>query len=259
MESAIEHMNSDHQDAVIAILKHFSLVESKDAIIKEINEDYMIIRANEEDFKVNFPEKVGKDNIKNVLVSMTRTAKSSLNQELNKHLLTEVNDFISNFKTVVISSLYPNNKPCVTYAPFIRYNNKNYIYISSIAEHYENIIQNSNAIEVLFLEDESKCKQLLARARVRFKAEAKKINRNSDIFEGIMDKFQNNLGSTMQMVRQMTDFDLFELSFKDGRYVKGFGKAYLLEDNENGIVVYHLKGDKKGNSHNFPKSTLNKS
>ncbi len=121
-----------------------------------------------------------------------------------------------------------NNKayPNVTYAPFLRYENNNYIYISEIGDHYDNMKNNGN-LELLFLEDESKAKAITVRGRVRFASNFEFLPRDEN-FEKIMDAFEEKTGNTMNLMRKMKDFHLVKLNFLDGRYVKGFGQAYII-------------------------------
>lgn len=246
MENAIEHMNSEHKDALILILEHFAQKKSENAEILKIQPDYMVVKADDEEVKISFGEKVDEENIKRVLIHMVKQARENNPDSL----LPEIKEFMSKFKTVVLATVDENKAPYATYAPFIRYGNENYIYISSIAEHYSNLIKNPE-LEVLFLEDENKSKLLLARTRVRFKATATKITRGSEGFEDIMDLFQESLGASFKMPRSMADFDLFKVDFKDGRYVKGFGKAFMLKEGPSGLEIRHIKGDDLGKEHAF--------
>ena len=119
---------------------------------------------------------------------------------------------------------------------------KNYIYLSKVAEHYSNL-ENNPKLEVLFLADETTSKILTARKRVRFKSMAKKLTRDIPEFENIMDKLQEKLGNTMKMIRTMGDFNLFEIEFIEGRYVKGFGQAYKIIPNGDTFTTEHITFD----------------
>ena len=133
-----------------------------------------------------------------------------------------------------------------SYAPIISLDGKYYIYISAIAEHYDNLKRNPNQAEVMFLEDESKAKSIIVRTRLCYKASARFIPREDPIVEKVLDKLaetMNDVGG-IKTIREFTDFDLVELTFGTGRFVRGFGQAYLIDANGE---ISHI--GVKGNPH----------
>ena len=152
--------------------------------------------------------------------------------------------YISEFGSVVLGTVNAENEPAVTYAPYLRYENKNYIYISKIGTHYDKL-RNNGKLELLFLEDESKAKAVTIRQRVRFKARAVFLERDEK-FGKIMDAFEEKAGSTMKIMRDMTDFHLVELILLEGSFIKGFGQAYSISENGE---MEQLTSDKLGRTH----------
>lgn len=53
-----------------------------------------------------------------------------------------LNEFINSFKSINLSTLDENNFPFSSYAPFIKYNNKYYVYLSDMAKHANNLKNN---------------------------------------------------------------------------------------------------------------------
>lgn len=53
----------------------------------------------------------------------------------------------------------------------------------------------------------------------------------------------NDVGG-IKTIREFTDFDLVELTFGTGRFVRGFGQAYLIDSSGE---ISHI--DVKGNPH----------
>lgn len=152
-------------------------------------------------------------------------------------------NLIKNNKTLVISSLDKENNPRISYSPFVYMNNKLYIYISKVAEHYNNILNNGN-ISVMIIEDEKDTKITFARNRVSFIGKATRIEDNEEIFE----EFSKKQGeSIMSMLRKM-DFNIFEIVIEKGRYVEGFGKAFDIRNEDNELIVEHVKFDKGHNN-----------
>ena len=140
--------------------------------------------------------------------------------------MNKAEEYISNFGSVILGTVNEKCEPNVTYAPFLRYESKNYIYISVMGAHYDNL-RNNGKLELLFLEDETKALAVTARQRVRYKAEAVFLERDEN-FEKIMNVFEEKAGNTMKIMRDMKDFYLVELVFLEGSYVKGFGQAYSI-------------------------------
>lgn len=128
-------------------------------------------------------------------------------------------------KTTFIATIDENNFPQASYAPFVIKEDKIYIYISSIAEHYKNLEQNGK-ISLMIIEDESDSKILFARKRVSFNGTAKKVESVSD---DILAQFDENHTKSMMDVLKTMDFSFFEVSISKGRLVEGFGKAFDLK------------------------------
>ena len=229
--SIINHMNHDHRDALMVLVEYYK--ERKDILDAEmldLNEDGMEILVNKNDkVQVPFSKKTKPEEVRLELMAMLKIARASLGKEKENEsskISAEVEKFISGFGSVVLGTVNNKAYPNVTYAPFLRYENNNYIYISEIGDHYDNMKNNGN-LELLFLEDESKTKAITVRGRVRFASNFEFLPRDEN-FEKIMDAFEEKAGNTMNLMRKMKDFHLVKLNFLDGRYVKGFGQAYII-------------------------------
>ncbi|PPK63008.1 hypothetical protein B0F89_101208 [Malaciobacter marinus] len=136
-----------------------------------------------------------------------------------------LNEFINSFKSIILASIDENDFPFNSYAPFIKYNNRYYVYLSDMAKHARNLKSNPK-VSIFFIEDENNCENIFARKRVIFQANSTIIKRGSDKFESILDKFENLDKKTVKMTRKMSDFNLFELEVNYGEAVFGFGRAY---------------------------------
>ena len=66
---------------------------------------------------------------------------------------TTLDDFLAPLQSLIISSLDKNNNPFSSYAPFVKYNNKYYTYLSLMAKHSENLTKNEKS-SIFFCEDE---------------------------------------------------------------------------------------------------------
>ena len=155
-------------------------------------------------------------------------------------------EFIANFKTAVIGTIDKGNLPFSSYAPFIYDDNRFYIYISDIATHAKNIQLNPNA-SLFFIEDESMSPNLFARKRISLQCSSQKIQRQSERFEEVLDLFSVKFESSMvEMLKKMTDFNLYELHVTSGEATFGFGEAYLIGgDTMNELVPRQTVGGHK--------------
>lgn len=159
-------------------------------------------------------------------------------------ILKETEEFIQSFKSVILGTVSKNGEVDVTYAPHFKIDGEHYIYISEIGDHYTNLTENNQRFEIMFLQEEKEALTVIARKRARFNVTAEFLPRDEK-FEKIMDIFEKNIGETFKIIRKMEDFHLVKLNVIDGRYVKGFGQAYILKDGE----VTQITGDKTGKGH----------
>lgn len=154
-------------------------------------------------------------------------------------------EILNSQKTIMISSVDESGFPQISYSPYVMLDDKIYIYISQIADHYKNIENNGN-VSLMLIEDESKSKNLFARSRVSFRGVAKKV---SDVSESIKNQFEEIHGKDMMNVLYKMDFDFFEINLLGGRLVKGFGQAFELIYENNSWTQKHIVVDKKQTPH----------
>jgi len=133
---------------------------------------------------------------------------------------------VGSAKSIFLSTIGTDGKPFLSYAPFVEYEGKVYLYLSKIAEHYYNM-ENNPAVDVMLAADESATKNIFARERARFSGTAQ--NLGNEGHEEIFGKFEEKFGApTFKMLRTL-DFSLFELTLANGRYVVGLGQAYNVD------------------------------
>ena len=134
-------------------------------------------------------------------------------------------DYLKNFKSVVLSTIDKDGNPFTSYAPFMKENGKYYIYISAMARHFKNLSLNEK-VSLFFIEDEISCENIFGRKRVVIQCNSKKLPRDTNEFEELMEKFEKSHGKTVSMLKTMKDFSIFEFTPFDGEAVFGFGEAY---------------------------------
>lgn len=164
-----------------------------------------------------------------------------IQKEFNpEEIMSEIKGFKDSFKNVILGTLSLNDEINVTNAAYLSYNEENYIFISEIGDHYQNLKNKKQTFEVMFIEDESEAANPLARKRLRYKANSEFLERDGK-FEMILDEFEKKLGPAIKIVRKMEDFYLVKLNLLEGRFVKGFGQAYQVRNNQ----ILQMTGDKK--------------
>jgi putative heme iron utilization protein len=149
----------------------------------------------------------------------------------------EYQNFIQEFQSIIISTVNEEGMPNGSYTPFIIDESKNiYIYVSGLSTHTQNLIVNPRA-SVLLIEDEAQTPQIFARRRLNYDCTAALIERETDQWKSIVDKFEVRFGEIIEMLRGLADFRIFKLTPHSGRFVIGFGQAYHISgDNLNKLV-----------------------
>lgn len=135
-------------------------------------------------------------------------------------------------KTLMISSLDKDNNVRVSYSPFVNVEDRFYIYISKIAEHYNNIVNNPE-VSIMIIEDEQDVDIIFARERVSFSGTARVLKENDNIIE----KLSARQGKSIMDVLVGLDFDIFEIEIHEGRLVKGFGKDFDVKFVDGNFVI----------------------
>jgi putative heme iron utilization protein len=132
------------------------------------------------------------------------------------------------FKTVLLATVSPEGFPEVSYAPYVKDGDNYYVYISELAAHTRNMRHNSR-VSLLFIENEDQAAHLFARKRISLHCTAYEVERDSEIFEQIMQRFQAEFGDFMNMLKTLQDFHLMCLHPYQGSFVQGFARAFALE------------------------------
>ena len=160
--------------------------------------------------------------------------------------LAAYQSFTELFQSVVISTVSADNIPNASYAPFVIDESKNiYIYVSGLSTHTQNLYAVPMA-SVLFIEEESQTKQIFARRRLTFDCTATLVERDTELWNQIVDSFEARFGEIIQLLRDLPDFRLFKLTPSKGRFVIGFGAAYDVNPNDLSTLT-HVTSEGKGN------------
>ncbi|MEA5504314.1 pyridoxamine 5'-phosphate oxidase family protein [Halotia wernerae UHCC 0503] len=156
----------------------------------------------------------------------------------------EYETFPQELGSVIISTINPQGIPNASYAPFVIDDAKNiYIYVSGLAIHTQNLHTNPQ-VSVLFIDDEAKSEQIFARRRLNFDCTATLIERETEAWNSIVEKFHQRFGEIIELLRGLNDFRIFQLTPSSGRFVIGFATIYQISGDRLNQLV-HITGDQK--------------
>lgn len=147
----------------------------------------------------------------------------------------------TSFKTLLLSTLNDAQQPALSYSPYVRQGNDYYVFISELAEHTQHLLARPEC-SIMFVKDEADSRNLFARERLILQCRATVMDKASVQGQQVLDQMQATLGETVALLRQLGDFRLFCLSPEQGRYVVGFGKAFLV--NGETRELSHIDADK---------------
>lgn len=136
--------------------------------------------------------------------------------------------FRDSFSTLVLATVSDQCRPEASYAPYVRDSDgRLYVYVSELSRHTANLKHQQRA-SVLFIESEQDSKHLFARQRLTYECRTREIARDAGQWRDVMAQFEARFGKFMDMLRNLNDFHMFEITPLRGTYVAGFARAYEL-------------------------------
>ncbi|MFI3210040.1 MAG: pyridoxamine 5'-phosphate oxidase family protein [Peptostreptococcaceae bacterium] len=138
--------------------------------------------------------------------------------------------------TASLSTISEDGTPWTSTAPYAIIDDKAYIFISAVAEHHANIINNKNVC-MMIIQDTSKSQTPFVLERATFKSVGTKLD---VVPENVWNAFTERFEVKMLEQLKKMDFDVFELPLTTGRHVLGFGRAYDLKFENNEWVKHHV-------------------
>lgn len=161
---------------------------------------------------------------------MSLNATDIKQQRLQDRLTPEVHEFRDQCQTLQMATI---NKglPHVSYSPFAHTELGYYILVSDIAQHGENL-QHDPHISIMMIESETSAKSIYARRRLSFDAIAEYIPSSSSQWQQGVNALRQRHGEIIDNLSQLSDFKLYQLTPNNGRYVKGFGKAFNISGHD---------------------------
>ncbi|MGF1644634.1 MAG: HugZ family protein [Thiotrichales bacterium] len=141
----------------------------------------------------------------------------------------EYEHFPTAFESVLMATCDADGLPDASYAAYIHHDSYYYVYVSELARHTQNLKQTGKAC-VLFIENERDAGHPFARQRVTLDCGAAEVERDSTEFNDILDRFHARFGKLVETLRNLRDFHLFRIVPRQGVFVKGFARAFLISD-----------------------------
>lgn len=231
----LEHMNSDHADAVLRYARFYAgLADATAARLTGLDAhglDLAVARpAGEESARVAFDAPLAKpEDAHHVLVGM---AKEARRREARARACETAAWFRREFKTVILGTVSRQGEPDASVASAaLDADGAFHVYISTLSAHTRNLLDTSRA-SVLLIEDEAASAQLLARRRLTFPCQAALVPRDSAAFPPALAALKEKFGQVMEHLETMTDFQMVRLTPGRGRLVNGFGAAFDVDPHD---------------------------
>ena len=142
----------------------------------------------------------------------------------------EINYLIANTQTMTLATLDSAGVPEASMAPFIHYaaTHQFYTAVSGLSPHTAHLAA-KKPTGIMIIADEQGVPQVLGRKRVSYTCDVHEIFRETEICHMLYERFKAKFGSIMELLFQLPDFRVFGLDPLSGRYIAGFGGAYILK------------------------------
>jgi putative heme iron utilization protein len=132
-----------------------------------------------------------------------------------------LDQFHSDFQSLVLATVNEKNEPYTSYAPFVHFKGDYYIMISSSAPHYDYISLNNHA-SILLVEDESIATNAFFRKRLSYYTHFTRVDQ-----EEIKKEFVNKFGNMAEIVLNM-NFFIYKCDLEYGKLILGPGQAFFV-------------------------------
>lgn len=169
------------------------------------------------------------------------TGRSMKNSKISANLEQEIHGFIAARKSLHLATLMESGAPYASYAPYASGPDCFYVLLSDIAVHGLNL-QHHPIASVLIVEDEDSASELFARKRLSYQVRADRVQFEDDLWQPTIQQMAHKLGPRIYDLSKLADFHLFTLTPTQGRFVKGFGRAYAFSgESFTGTALDHLR------------------
>ena len=162
-------------------------------------------------------------------------------ERLQSRIGPEIAEFRQRQRTLQLATVSANGMPHASYSPYVFLPEGYYILVSDLAQHGQNL-KVCQHVSIMMIEDEDKAKSIYARRRLSFDAQAIHVERDSATWLKVLSAMEDRLGEMASNLSQLGDFHLYHLKPERGRFVKGFGKAFDITEEDMVDIVHLDKG-----------------
>ncbi len=148
--------------------------------------------------------------------------------DTDQSVRNNIETLLSQTGSLALSTLQTDGSPDISYTPYIKRDERLYIFISQLASHTQNLKQDPRC-SALIIEDEASAKNLFARRRLILRTRAEFLDRRDPSWPDVMREFEAQRGKTLSLLKSLPDFHLVALTISGGNYVQGFGQAFAFE------------------------------
>ncbi|EIJ68560.1 MULTISPECIES: heme utilization protein HutZ [Pasteurellaceae] len=163
---------------------------------------------------------------------------------LQNRLGPQIQELKAEAKTIMLATVDSMGTPNISYAPFAINQGEYQVFISTIARHARNLLENPK-VSLMIIEDESKSRQIFARRRLSFDATARVIERHSAEWKDGLAMLKARHGKLIDDLATLEDFKLFSFKPGPGLFVKGFGQAFQVSNDDLVSAVHLDQGHQK--------------
>lgn len=128
-------------------------------------------------------------------------------ERLQGRLGPEIKEFRQERRTLQLATVDEEGRPNVSYAPFVQNQEGYFVLISDIARHARNLKANPQ-VSLMMIEDEESSKQLYARKRLTFDAQASVVERETELWTQVIGQMQERFGEIIDGLSQLQDFSI---------------------------------------------------
>ena len=151
-----------------------------------------------------------------------------MTQEINLDIVhREYQNLLDKQQSLQMATLDAEGLPEASYAPFVWYDDACYLFLSLLARHTQNLNVNPS-LSLLLIEDQADARNQFARRRIIWQGLAEKIERDDNLFKAVMQAFRDRFGDFIDIIEPLQDFQLFKVTPKSGRFIRGFAQAFQL-------------------------------
>ena len=146
-----------------------------------------------------------------------------------KEKITALEDRCTN---VVLASINEAGESLASQSPFVLDDDRNFlILVSKLAEHGRTL-ERAREINIMLMEDELGLANPFARERLNYNCTVAELQRGSDERAQGEKLLIARFGKFVETLIALPDFTMYRVSPVNGRYVAGFGAAYIIADGE---------------------------